>query len=78
MQEDLASMGHPPGDDEFYAIILGSLSSSYEPFISALNATSSIVGTVLSPDELIQAITDEYNHQNLAKGSKKDFLCYRG
>ena len=64
-------MGHPPSDDKLYAIILGSLSSS-EPFISALNTTSSIVGTVLSSDELIQALTDEYDHRNLAKGSEKD------
>ena len=53
MREDLAAMGHPPDDDEFYAIILGSLPSSFEPFISALNATSSVLGTVLSPDELL-------------------------
>ncbi len=46
MREDLATMGHPPDDDEFYAIILGSLPSSFEPFISALNATSSVLGTV--------------------------------
>ena len=48
MREDLAAMGHTPDDDEFYAIILGSLPSSFEPFISALNATSSVLGTVLS------------------------------
>ena len=45
MREDLAAMGHTPGDDEFYAIILGSLPYSFEPFISALNATSSVLGT---------------------------------
>ena len=36
MREDLASMGSPPGEDEFYAIILGSLPSSYDPYISPL------------------------------------------
>jgi len=71
MRENLSAMGHPPGDDEFYAIILGSLPSSYEPFISALNATSSVVGNVLSPDELMQALTDEYDHRNLGKGAGK-------
>ena len=72
MREELAAMGHLPGDDEFYAIILGSLPSFYEPFISALNTTSSVVGTVLSPDELMQAFTDEYDCQNLGKSTKKD------
>ena len=72
MQEDLAAMGHTPDDDEFYAIILGSLPSSFEPFISALNATSSVLGTVLSPDELIQAFTDEYERRNIGKSSKRE------
>ena len=72
MREDLAAMGHPPGDDEFYAIILGSLPYSFEPFISTLNATLSVLGTVLSPDELMQALTDEYDHRTLSKSSKKE------
>jgi len=70
MREDLASMGHAPGDDELYAIILGSLPYSFEPFISALNATSSVLGTILSPDDLMQAFTDEYDRRNLGKSSK--------
>ena len=72
MREDLAAMGHIPGEDEFYAIILGSLPHSFEPFISALNATSSVVGTVLSPDELMQALTDEYERRSLGKPPKRE------
>jgi len=72
MREDLAAMGHSPDDDEFYAIILGLLPSSFEPFISALNATSSVLGTVLSPDELMQAFSDEYDRRNIGKSSKKE------
>jgi hypothetical protein len=72
MQEDLATMGHPPDDDEFYAIILGSLPSSFEPFISALNATSSVLGTILSSDELMQAFTNEYDRRSFGKAPKRD------
>ena len=72
MREDLAAMGSPPSEDEFYAIILGSLPSSYDPYISALNATSSVLGTVLSSDDLMQTISDEYERRNLGKGSKKE------
>ena len=61
MREDLAAMGHSPTDDDFYVIVLGSLPSSYDPFISALNATSSVLGTFLSPDDLMQTITDKYD-----------------
>jgi len=72
MREDLAAMGHTPGDDEFYVIILGLLPYSFEPFISTLNATSSVLGTVLSPDELMNAFTDEYDRRNIGKSSKKE------
>jgi len=72
MREDLSSMGHCPTDDDFYAILLGSLSSGYEPFISALNATSSVLGTYLSPDDLMQTISDEYDRRNLGRTSKRE------
>ena len=72
MWEDLAAMGHPSGEDEFYAIILESLPISFEPFISAMNATSSVLGTVLSANKLMQAFTDEYDCQNLGKSPKKE------
>jgi len=72
MREDLASMGSPPSEDEFYVIILGSLPSSYDPYISALNATLIVLGYVLSSDDLIQMKTDEYEHHNLGRGSKKE------
>ena len=71
MREDLATMGHPPDDDEFYAILLGSLPYSFE-FISTLNAMSSVLGTVLSPDELMLAFTNEYDRRSLGKSSKKE------
>jgi hypothetical protein len=72
MRKDLATMGHAPGDDKLYAIILGSLPYSFESFISALNATSSVLGTILSPDELMLAFTDEYDRRNVGKSSKKE------
>ena len=72
MREDLTSMGHPPAEDDFYAIVIGSLPPSYDPFVSALNATSSILGTFLSPDDLMHTITDEYDHQTLGRTSKRE------
>ena len=58
-------MGHLPSDDDFYAIILGSLPPSYDPYISAVSATSSVTGTTLSADDLMLTITEEYEHRNL-------------
>ena len=42
MREDLAAMGQKLEDMDFYSIVMGSLPSSYDPYISAVNAT---VGT---------------------------------
>jgi len=72
MREDLAAMGHSPTDDDFYAIVIGSLPPSYDPFISAINATSSVIGNFMSPDEAMKAITDEYDRRVIGRRSKKE------
>jgi len=53
MQKKLAAMGQPPSKDDFYSIILDSLPLSYDPHISVISMTSSVVGRTLSPDALI-------------------------
>ena len=73
MREDLASMGQPLSKNNFYAIILGSLPGSYDPYISTVNTTSSVLGTTISSDDLILTITEEYECRNLkSKNGKKD------
>jgi len=72
MREDLASMGHSPTEDDFYAIVIGSLPPIYDPFISALNATSGVLGSFLTPDDLMQTISDEYDRRNLGRTAKKE------
>jgi Reverse transcriptase (RNA-dependent DNA polymerase)/gag-polypeptide of LTR copia-type len=73
MREDLASMGETLTENDFYAIIMGSLPSSYDPYLSALNATSSVLGTHLSPDDLMLSIIEEYERRALkSKGKQKD------
>jgi hypothetical protein len=73
MREDLASMGELLSETDFYAIIMGSLPVSYYSYISALNATSSVLGTTLSADDLMLTLTDEYEHCTLkSKGGKKE------
>ncbi|PSR87021.1 hypothetical protein PHLCEN_2v5279 [Hermanssonia centrifuga] len=65
MRENLAAMGHPPADDDFYAIILGSLPPSFEPYISAVTATSAVLGTTLSAEDLMLTLTEEYERRLL-------------
>ena len=73
MREDLAAMGQALSEDDFYAIILGSLPSSYDPYISAVNATSSVLGKTISADDLMLTVTEEYERRSLrGKTGKKD------
>ena len=73
MREDLASMGETLTENDFYTIIMGSLPSSYDPYLSALNTTSSVLGTHLSADDLMLSITEEYERHALkSKGNKKE------
>ena len=73
MREDLASMGHKLEDTDFYSIVMGSLPSLYDPYISAVNATSSVLGKTLSADDLILTVTEEYERRTLkTKGTKKE------
>lgn len=73
MREDLASMGESLTENGFYTIIMGSLPTSYNSYLSALNATSSVLGTNLSPEDLMLSIIEEYEHHALkTKGNKKE------
>ena len=73
MREDLASMGETLTDTDFYSIIMGSLPASYDQYLSALNATSSVLGKQLSADDLMLTITEESEWRALkTKGKSKE------
>jgi hypothetical protein len=74
-REDLIVMGADPGDDNFITMLLGSLLSSYDPYLAALTATSMLLTQKLSPDIYIRGISDEADHRalkNQSKGSDKE------
>src|SRR5882757_4841884 len=72
MREQLAGMGAVIDERDFYAIALGSLPESYRPLLSAINATARITQTPLSVYELVNVITEEYEHRQLAgRGSSR-------
>ena len=61
MREELASLEMSLGEQDFSAIILGSLPKSYDQFISAVTATASVLKQELNPEDLMQTIINEYN-----------------
>ena len=68
MWEELASLGTSLGEQEFPAIILGSLPKSYDQFISAVTATASVLKQELNPEDLMQTIINEYDRQSTRSG----------
>jgi hypothetical protein len=72
LREALASMGASIEDKDFYAIIMGSLPESYRPLLSSINATARISQKALTPYELVNVITEEYEHRQIMnRGTSK-------
>ena len=61
MREELTSLGMSLSEQDFSAIILGSLPKSHDQFISAVTATASVLKQELNPKDLMQTIIDEYD-----------------
>ena len=59
MRKDLASMGGSINDEDFTSIILDSIPQSYDTYIAAITATSTLMDKTLSSTNLIDAIRDE-------------------
>ena len=62
MREELTSLGNALSDLDFSATILGSLSKSYDQFLSAVTTTASILKQELNSEDLMQSIINEYDH----------------
>src|SRR5258705_1679249 len=69
MREQVAGMGATIEERDFYAIALGSLPESYRPLVSAINATARITQKTLSAYELVNVVSEEYEHRQLAIGA---------
>ena len=72
MWEELAGLGATISEPDFSSIILGSLPKSYDQFISAVTTTASVLKQELNPEELMQAIIDEYDCQSTRPGAPKE------
>ena len=66
------------------AMLLGSLSRSYNSYLSAVTAALSVLGTKLTPDALMLSIIDEFDgctiktHQSKDKGKEIVFHAESG
>ena len=82
MREDLAALGDDLSDEDFGAMVIGSLPRSYDSYLSAITATLSVLGTKLNPDALMLSIIDEFDRRTVksrqAKDKGKDAAFYAG
>jgi len=65
IQEGLIAMGADPGDKNFVAIVLGSLLTLYETYLSALTGAATLLGKTLDPDIVLQGINDEAKQKTM-------------
>ena len=72
MREELASLGTILSEQDFSAIILGSLSKSYDQFLSAITVTASMLKKDLDPEDLIQTVINEYDCRTAQQGTTKE------
>jgi len=63
LRESLASMGTSLDEKDFAAMIMGSLPESYRPILSSMNAAAWVSKKVLSPEEIIGVVLEEYEHR---------------
>src|SRR6202522_210591 len=71
MRKDLASMRGSISDEDFTSMILGSIPQSYNTYIAAITATSSILNQTLSSTNLIDVICDEADRHTIKNRNPK-------
>src|SRR2546425_6628412 len=64
-------MGAMQTEDDSATSIIGLLSSSYDSFLSTLTAAKTVLGKVLTPDELIHSIIEEADRCSVRLGNQK-------
>ena len=72
MREDLAVLKDDFSDEDFSAILLGSLPQLYNSYLSSITAALSVLGTKLGPDALILSIIDEFDCPTVKTCQSKD------
>ena len=68
MYENLASMGTTITDTEYTMLLLRSLPRSYAPLVTAMNTAATLRNETVSPEMLIQLVTDEYESRTNRSG----------
>jgi hypothetical protein len=72
LRQIMVGMGVIVDDEDYAAIVMGSLPDSYQPIISALDAAAGYSSKVVTAQELITAVNVEYEHRLLCNCHESD------
>lgn len=68
LREQLTALGKTLDDDEFTSTLLSSLPSSYRSVIHSINAAADQMGTPVTPNRVIQLVTNKYDNRTRNQG----------
>ena len=70
LREDLASIRHPVTDEDLFNIVYASLPRSYSPGLAALSSMMCLQGSMITSDNLMDIVLEEYDQLTLQNGGK--------
>ena len=74
LREDLASIGRPVTDEDFFNIVYASLPRSYNPGLAVLSSMMHLQGSMITLDDLMDIVLEEYDWLTLQNGGKEKSL----
>ena len=70
LREELASLGHSINPDDFAAMLISSVPTSYDSTISAMTTSTKITHLDLTPDVIMTTLIDDYDRRQSKSGKK--------
>ena len=71
LRGELAAMGSEVKDADFTVMVIGSLPPSYRPLLSSITGAAKVTKIDLNPNDVVQAILDEYEHRTIQEHATK-------
>ena len=69
-REELACMGKPVSDEDYFNMVFMSLPSSYNPILTSMSTNMRLLNCQLTSQQLISQVLDKYGCFSIQKGSK--------
>ena len=70
LREELACMGEPVSNKDYFNMVFSSLPTSYNPILTSISMNMRLLNHQLMSHQLISQVLNEYNHLSIQRGSK--------